>query len=120
MKRLRLGRIVIFFTLLGVAGSVAVSAFFALRYTTPPRCPLAVDPASFLAAYENVRFPSRDGLSLSGWVVPSASQPATRPAVVLLHVYGSIRAQLLARAKLFSRNGYGLRERRAGQITQAT
>lgn len=93
---------------LGLLVFVAVSALFAFRFTRPPRRALDVAPGRFLSAHENVRFPARDGLSLSGWFVPCVDTPDTRKAVVLLHGYGSTRIQMLARAKFFSERGYAV------------
>jgi hypothetical protein len=56
----------------GVLLFVAVSAFFAWRFTTPPRRPFGAVPDKFLSEYESVRFMARDGVSLSGWFVPNA------------------------------------------------
>ena len=41
------------------------------------------DPSDIGLAYEDVRFTTRDGVTLSGWLIPSARD--TRAAVVLLH-----------------------------------
>lgn len=88
--------------LLGFAG---ISAYFAYRFTSPPRRAFETPPEQFLTAYETVRFPARDGLKLEGWFVPS---PGSTKAVLLLHGYGCIRTQHLARAKLFHDQGYGV------------
>ena len=89
--------------LVGVIGFVAVSAFFAYRFTTPARRALAAAPEKFLTAHESVRFPARDGGELAGWFVPRTD---TKKAVVLLHGYGTTRTQMLARARFFHEQGY--------------
>ncbi len=88
-------------------GFAVVSGLFAYRFTTPPRRSFETEgkPEEFLKAYETVRFPARDGLKLEGWFVPC---PGATKAVVLLHGYGCIRTQLLARAKLFHDQGYAV------------
>lgn len=106
MKRIHLVRLLALLALLGSPAFVGLSAFFAYRFTTPPRRTLATPPELFLRTHEAVRFPSRDHLTLSGWFVPCADTPATKQAVVLLHGYGSTRMQMLARAKFFSEHGY--------------
>lgn len=105
-KRFRPARLLLLLVLLGLPVFVGLSAFFAYRFTTPPRRALNENPAAFLSAFEDIRFPARDGLSLSGWFVPCVDAPDTRRAVVLLHGYGSTRIQMLARAKFFSDHGY--------------
>lgn len=82
----------------GAIGFLGISTFFAWRFTTPPRRELKTDPRAFLPAYEDVRFPARDGVSLAGWFVPC---PNPKGAVILLHGNGSNRTQVLARAKFF-------------------
>ncbi len=94
-----------FVALLVFATFTAVSAFFAYRFTSPPRRTFGDTPERFLAVYENIRFPARDGISLSGWFVP---RPEAKQAVVLLHGYGSTRTQMLARARFFHDQGYAV------------
>jgi uncharacterized protein len=84
---------------------VAVSAFFAMRFTSPVPKP-AGDFAPFLPpATENVRFAATDGVSLSGWF--ASRQGATR-AVVLLHGNGSHRRHMLTRAQFLHARGYAV------------
>ncbi|MCX6956783.1 MAG: alpha/beta fold hydrolase, partial [Verrucomicrobia bacterium] len=92
--------------LLGLLLFVALSAYYAYRFTSPPRRPLDVPPEKFLTVHETVRFPARDGLSLAGWFAPCTSDPATKKAVVLLHGYGGRRTAMLARARFFTDHGY--------------
>lgn len=91
--------------LAGLAVFAGVSALFAHRFTSPSRRAFGAKPEQFLAAYENVRFPARDGVGLSGWFVPCAS---SKRAVVLLHGYGSTRTQVLARARFFHDLNYAV------------
>ncbi|MGH2456736.1 MAG: alpha/beta hydrolase, partial [Candidatus Limnocylindria bacterium] len=59
------------------------------RVVRPPRKPLESpedgpgSPADLGLAYEDVRFTTDDGFTLSGWLIPAAHD--TRAAVVLLH-----------------------------------
>lgn len=99
-RAVRLGAVAL---LIGTIGFAAVSAFFADRFTTPARRPLGSPPERFLSAHEPVRFPARDGVMLAGWYAPRAN---TTKAVVLLHGYGTTRAQMLARARFFHDEGY--------------
>lgn len=84
-------------------GFVTISAFFAWRFTTPPRRAHGDTPERFLPKYENVRFPARDGIELNGWFAPSTD---SKRAVVLLHGNGATRTQVLARARFFHDQGY--------------
>lgn len=76
-----------FFFLLGaVAGLVtAVAAYFAQRLIKPPRQRLWATPGDLGLAYEDVNFPAKDGIRLSGWFVPAAEAGRDGAAVVLLH-----------------------------------
>lgn len=74
-----------FLTVLAViAGLVVAVALFAVRQMVrPPRQPLWATPRDAGMDYEDVEFPARDGLRLSGWFIPA--EEAGRPAVVLVH-----------------------------------
>jgi len=100
-----LPRLILLLVLIGVPAFIAVSAYFAYRLTSPPRRPFLVPPESFLTTYETVHFPARDGVKLEGWFVPVSD---TKKAVVLLHGYGGIRTQMLARARFFHDHGYAV------------
>lgn len=89
----------------GTLAFVAVSAFFAWRFTGPMRRPLEVAAAQFLDQWEDVRFPARDGVKLAGWFAAAGD---SRRAVVLLHGHGSRRTQMLARARFFHDRGYAV------------
>lgn len=89
----------------GAVGFLLVSTYFAWRFTTPPRRALTVDPKTFLSAYEDVRFPARDGVMLSAWFVPCEQ---AKGAVVLLHGNGATRTQTLSRAKYFRAQNYAV------------
>ncbi len=106
MKRVRTVRRFALVVVFGLLTFVVISAFFAYRFTSPPRRTLETAPEKFLTAFENVRFPARDGTTLSGWFVPCTNAKDTKQAVVLLHGDGSTRTQMLARAKFFSVHGY--------------
>ena len=90
--------------LVGALGAfLGVSAFFAWRFTTPPRRPVAQSPARYLARHDVVRFTARDGVPLVGWFAPAGDG---RRAVILLHGNGATRTQVLARAGFFNHLGY--------------
>lgn len=77
-----------FLALLGVIAGlvVAVAVFFARQMIRPARARLWATPADAGMEYEDVEFPARDGLRLSGWFIPAAAEGAgPRPAIVLVH-----------------------------------
>lgn len=64
---------------------VGISVYLGFTMTRCERIPLADTPASFGLAYEDVSFPSaEDGLTLSGWLIPS-----TRSDRVVIMVHGA-------------------------------
>lgn len=67
-----------------LAGLVVVFALFMVRQMVrPTRQPLWATPRDAGMDYEDVEFPARDGLRLSGWLIPAGVEG--RPAVVLVH-----------------------------------
>jgi pimeloyl-ACP methyl ester carboxylesterase len=61
-------------------------------------------PADAGLSYEEVSFPTEDGVTLSGWLLPSR----TGASVVLLHGAGSTRSNVLDHAVVLARHGYGV------------
>ncbi|MCA9932503.1 MAG: alpha/beta fold hydrolase [Anaerolineales bacterium] len=61
-------------------------------------------PADFGAAFEEVILTSSDGVSLSGWYVPSQNGAA----VILLHGFRGQRKHMLPIAEMLYRAGYGV------------
>ena len=86
------------FLLAGYAGFVAVEG--SRRIVRAPRRPFAPvagepqTPADIGLAYEEVRFTTDDGLTLSGWLIPARRE--TRAAVVLMHGFSWNRLPWLA------------------------
>ncbi len=77
-----------FFLLAGVMAGVvtAVAAFFAHRLIRPARQRLWGTPGDLGLAYEDVQFPAKDGVRLSGWFIPApADSPRQGATVVLVH-----------------------------------
>lgn len=59
-----------------VAAVVAAATAFFLRYLLrPPRQPLWATPEDAGMPFEEVEFPARDGLRLSGWFIPAGRVP---------------------------------------------
>lgn len=79
------------FLLIGgvIAGMITVIAAFFLRLLLkPPRQQLWTTPSSFGLPYENVQFPARDGLRLSGWLIPRKRANQHGPATTVILVHG--------------------------------
>ena len=73
--------------------------------TNVPRPQLGSEtPADLGLEYRSVEFPATDGVTLSGWYVPSRNNAA----VALLHGAGSTRLNVLDHAVVLARHGYGV------------
>lgn len=66
----------------GIAGVVAVS--IARMMTNPGRQKMWADPSDLGLAYEPVTFPSLDGVSLKGWLIPASDKSKRRGATIML------------------------------------
>lgn len=64
--------------------AMALAAIIARLLISPPRQPLWASPEDFNLRYENLEFPARDGLRLSGWFIPVEGR-SKAPALVLVH-----------------------------------
>lgn len=82
--------------------TAALVAFFTRRMISPPRQALWTSPAQMSLPYENVQFPARDGVRLSGWFLPAAKGNERNGAtIILVHGWtwnrlGDAAADLLA------------------------
>jgi fermentation-respiration switch protein FrsA (DUF1100 family) len=70
----------------------------------PPTAVGTTTPADRGLTYREVEFTARDGVSLSGWYVPSR----TGAAVALLHGAGSTRSAVLEHAVVLAEGGLGV------------
>ncbi len=59
----------------------------------PPRMVSSLNPKNLQLDYENVWFKTSDGLTLSGWFVPSKT--ATKKTLILLHGYPADKGDIL-------------------------
>jgi dipeptidyl aminopeptidase/acylaminoacyl peptidase len=64
-----------------------ITAFFARFLIKPPRQRLWMTPADLGLPFEEVHFPARDGLRLSGWFIPSkrANKQGADTTVIMVH-----------------------------------
>src|SRR5215813_1467388 len=83
---------------------VGVPLVRVLRVLHPPRSFPVETPASRGLAYEDVTFPSTDGIKLSGWYIPSHN----RAAVILTHGLTSNRGGVLDQAEVLAKAGFGV------------
>lgn len=66
------------------------------------------DRSEFDLPFEDVSFPSKDGVTLAGWYVSAATSNGSSPAVVLLHGIGDRMEQMLPHAAYLHRAGYSV------------
>jgi dipeptidyl aminopeptidase/acylaminoacyl peptidase len=86
-----------------IAGIITViTAFFARLLISPPRQPLWMTPADLGLPFEEIHFPARDGLRLSGWFIPRkrAAKIGADTTIILVHGWpwnrlGSARQNIL-------------------------
>jgi pimeloyl-ACP methyl ester carboxylesterase len=91
--------------LLAVVIVAVMSLGQAVAATNVPRTPLgSITPREKGLPYRDVEFQTLDGVTLSGWYVPSTNRAAT----VLLHGSGSTRSSVLDQAVVLARHGYGV------------
>lgn len=88
-----------------VGDAVVVPLSMAVYATNVPRPELGhATPDDRGLTYVDATFVTRDGVTLSGWYIPSTN----RAAVVLLHGASSTRSNVLEHAAVLARRGYGV------------
>jgi dienelactone hydrolase len=91
--------------LLAAVGLALMTLGQAVAATNVPRTDVgATTPADRGLRYRDVEVETADGVTLSGWYVPSADGRAA----VLLHGAGSTRSGVLDQAVVLARHGYGV------------
>ncbi|MFZ0545290.1 MAG: alpha/beta fold hydrolase [Candidatus Promineifilaceae bacterium] len=71
-----------------VAGMITViTAFFVRLLVSPPRQRLWTTPSGLGLPFEEIQFPARDGLRLSGWFIPRkrANNQGSDTTIILVH-----------------------------------
>jgi pimeloyl-ACP methyl ester carboxylesterase len=79
--------------LIGIVASIAavLAIFFTRMMVRPPRQKLWASPSDFDLPFEDIQFPARDGIRLSGWLIPAPGtdgKPASKPITTLIMVHG--------------------------------
>jgi fermentation-respiration switch protein FrsA (DUF1100 family) len=75
-----------------------------LVHQTADRAHSRQTPADYGLAFENLTLTTRDGLKLAAWYIPSRNGAA----VIAQHGFRGTRQQMLARAQMLARHGYGV------------
>ena len=80
----------LFLLILGILAGIVtfVAAYMARMIISPPRQRLWATPAELGMLFEDVQFPARDGLRLSGWFIPAGLANGEQPKATLLLVHG--------------------------------
>ena len=65
--------------------TAAVVALFTRRMIAPARQPLWCTPGDMGLAFENVHFPARDSVRLSGWFIPATRAEGGNATIMLIH-----------------------------------
>ena len=68
----------------------------------PPRIVSSLTPKHLKFDYENVRFKTSDGLTLSGWFIPG--ETATKKTLILLHGYPADKGDILPALSFLHKN----------------
>lgn len=93
---------------LGIAlttGLAALTFVPAIMATNVPATDLGSEtPARYGLAFDEVTFDTADGVTLSGWYVPSTNGAA----VIVRHGAGSTRSDVLQHVVVLARHGYGV------------
>lgn len=98
-------RKMIFYSAVFAAGFIAVSLWSFWLVVRPPRIGTGLEPRHYSLAAEDVVIASRDGLKLSGWLIPRAEasikggSPRDKAALILLHGYPAEKGDMLDIAK---------------------
>ena len=87
---------------LAYGGIMALDIASITRTAPDPNCCSLPTDSAF--AYESINFTSSDGVTLSGWYIPSKN----KAAVILLHGYGANRSEMRPRAEMLAQHGFGV------------
>lgn len=95
------------FILLLVGMGITLSYFLAELFVHNPierRSAEVKTPSDYQMTYENLELKTQDGLRLAAWYVPSQN----RAAVIMVHGFKSNRTEMLTRAQMVAKHGYGV------------
>ncbi|HEY7316940.1 MAG TPA: alpha/beta fold hydrolase [Candidatus Binatia bacterium] len=91
--------------LIVIAALVILSLWGFYISIRPPKLVSAITPRDLMMTYEDVSFKTSDGLSLSGWYIPSAKK--IEKTLILLHGYPADKGNILP-ALAFLHNDFNL------------
>src|SRR5579884_198209 len=91
-----------------LAGAGLVLGTLAYTYLAihPLRRRIRRTPADLGLDYEDVVFPSRDGLRIRGWLIPPPAEEEPQAVVVLCHGYPANRVEMLPYVRMLHESGY--------------
>src|SRR5713226_4929385 len=104
LKRLLISLVIIAVVLVFGVLPWAFAALITRAGTRPMDRSLTETPATFGAQFKDVEFQTSDGVSISGWLMPSRDKHAT---IIYSHGLFRSRRELLQRAVELWRLGYG-------------
>jgi len=93
----------VFLFVFGFVPYFLISIFCFSGFKMPDKENAGLTPASFKLAYEDVSFPAKDGVSLSGWWVPAES---ARGTVVLVHGLNRSRIEMVGKVPFLHGQGW--------------
>ena len=106
---MRMSRATLGLTLAGATlASLSWSLHWLIRSSLKaPRCVGSLTPQDHGLNFSQARIPTANGKQLAGWLIPS-TRVGDRPALVILHGWGSNSEQMLPLARPFHAAGYTL------------
>lgn len=84
----------------------ALSFLLVYANSHPPRYSLNRPPSNFGLSFERVQFVTIDGLTLTGWFVPSSVANKKSPAIIFCHGLGANKSDFTDMAKPISERGF--------------
>jgi len=103
--KLRMGAAIIRIVIIALGFLIVASLWGFYISIRPPKIVSSLTPKNLQLDYENVQFKTSDGLTLSGWFIPSGA--ATPKTLILLHGYPADKGNILP-ALAFLQKDYNL------------
>jgi dipeptidyl aminopeptidase/acylaminoacyl peptidase len=85
---------------------IALSFILVYANTHPPRYPLNIPPSDYQREYEDVTFVTKDGLTLSGWLIKPDQSGGKKPAIIICHGLGANKSDFTDLAVFLARRDY--------------
>ncbi len=103
------GVLTVAIVVLGSAAALYIAGAWVLAriWCKPKRLPITKTPADFELPFEAVQF-SSEGIPIKGWFIPTASNTAPQPVIVLAHGWCKNAAELLLLARLLHKANFAV------------